>query len=671
MITLTIDGKQVQVPEGTTVLRAAEKAGIEIPTLCDHKHLVPYGSCRLCLVEVEGARTLQPSCTLPAANGMVVYTNTQPVQEARTFVLTLLFSERNHFCMYCPVSGGDCELQNAAYGQGMTEWPLQPNWEPYPVDGSHEYFVLDHNRCILCRRCVRACGELVGNFTLGVQERGASSRIIADLDVPLGESSCIACGTCLQVCPTGALIDRKSAYQGRLKDVQRIKSTCVGCSVGCGIEMIVRDNRLLRIEGDWDAPVNAGVLCKIGRFEPLDETPNRILTPLVRKDGALKAATWDEALAVVAARLRETRGRNGNGTAAMLSTRLPVEALYLGKQLFVGGLGSDMVTSIEEGVTTALPGWVARKTGQPFEGTLDELRQADLVVAVGVDLVDNHQVAGFFVKRGLPQGTKLVVIDPYDNGMHELADFSLRPKKDSDYDLLVGFMQVIASLGMGRGHPVGTYDLTKHTPDTVARLTGVPADTIREVGRLIASAQRPAFVYGKGLTRASFPTALEAFLDLARVAGALSEKHSAVIGTKGQANSMAAYLLEMDKTFEPKGHQLVYVALGDDHASPRLIERLQDAPFLVVQASYVSPLTEKADVVLPAATWAEQAGHYINLEGRLQDAKAGLTPPRDVKTSSAIFEALGEALGVALDDGWRDAIGARPSMNRLNDQCRC
>ena len=156
MIKLTIDGKGVEVPQGTTVLRAAQKAGIHIPTLCDHAHLTPYGGCRMCLVQIEGARALQTSCTLPATNGMVVHTDTPEIRGARTFVLTLLFSERNHFCMYCPVSDGDCELQNAAYEQDMTEWPLQPNWDPYPVDGSHEFFVLDHNRCILCRRCVRA-----------------------------------------------------------------------------------------------------------------------------------------------------------------------------------------------------------------------------------------------------------------------------------------------------------------------------------------------------------------------------------------------------------------------------------------------------------------------------------------------------------------------------------
>jgi len=185
MVNLKIDGQEVAVPDGTTVLRAAQSLGVDIPTLCDHKELTPYGGCRMCLVEVEGARTLQPSCTLPASNNMVVLTNTPKVREARKFVLTLMFSERNHFCMYCPVSGGDCELQNSAYDEGMTHWPLQPNWQPFAMDASHDDFVLDNNRCILCRRCIRACGELVGNFTLGVEERGASTLVIADLGTPL------------------------------------------------------------------------------------------------------------------------------------------------------------------------------------------------------------------------------------------------------------------------------------------------------------------------------------------------------------------------------------------------------------------------------------------------------------------------------------------------------
>jgi formate dehydrogenase major subunit len=205
MAQLTINGKQIDVPEGTTVLRAAQMAGIHIPTLCDHKELTPYGGCRLCIVEVEKWRVPMAACTLPVNEGMVVNTETEAIKKSREFILSMLFSERNHFCPFCQVSGGDCELQNSAYHEEMTHWPIQPGWSNFVVDTTHPYFVLDNNRCILCRRCVRACSELVGNFTLSAAERGAASTIIADTDVPLGESTCIKCGTCVQVCPTGAL----------------------------------------------------------------------------------------------------------------------------------------------------------------------------------------------------------------------------------------------------------------------------------------------------------------------------------------------------------------------------------------------------------------------------------------------------------------------------------
>ena len=186
MVNVTIDGKQIQVPEGTTVLRAAERAGIEIPTLCDHPQLTPYGGCRFAWSRWKArARFSHPArCRSPTI--WLLKPIPEKVKEARKFVLTLIFSERNHFCLYCQVSGGDCELQNSAYAEGMTHWPLQPNYTPFPVDASHPYFVLDNNRCILCRRCVRACGELVGNFTLGFEERGANSYLVADLG-PLGE----------------------------------------------------------------------------------------------------------------------------------------------------------------------------------------------------------------------------------------------------------------------------------------------------------------------------------------------------------------------------------------------------------------------------------------------------------------------------------------------------
>jgi formate dehydrogenase major subunit len=662
MISVTIDSKKIEVPEGTTVLRAAEMAGIMIPTLCDHPELTPYGGCRLCLVEVEGARTPQPSCTLPVSSGMVVHTDTPKIREARKFVLTLIFSERNHFCMYCQMSNGDCELQNAAYREGMTNWPLQPNWQPYPVDASNKHFVLDHNRCILCRRCVRACGELVGNFTLGVLERGANSILAADLNVPLGESTCVSCGTCVQVCPTGALIDRLSAYRGRQADVQETKSTCLGCSLGCGVKLVVRDNQLLRIDGDWDAPLNEGVLCEVGRFLPLTEDRQRVVTPLVRKNGAFKAATWDEALAYVSAKLKPLSGKNGGGVAALASTRLPVEALHSFKQLFADGLGSAMVTSIEEGVTTALPGAVAQDLGQPFEGSLEALKTADCVVAVGVDLVANHQVAGFFVKRALPMGTKLVVIDPYENGLHELAHYPLQPQKGTDNDLLLGIMSAMVNLGLAKAEPKNAQELHQHTPELASQTTGIPAETIRNVARLIASSQSPAFVYGKGIARGDSPQALKALIELARLAGA----PEALVSVKGQANSLAAYMVGLDKPFEVNGQQAIYLALGDDKPSQRLIKRLEGAPFIAVQASHVSPVTAMADVVLPVEMWVEQEGHFLSLEGRLQEARRGVAPAQDVRSHVAVLQSLADSLGVNLDADWKSGLSRRVPINAIN-----
>ncbi len=664
-VKLTINGQEIEVPAETTVLRAAEMNGISIPKLCDHPHLTPYGGCRLCVVEVEGARTLQPSCTLPVSQGMVVRTDTPKTQEARQFVLTLLFSERNHFCMYCQMSGGDCELQNAAYHEGMTHWPLQPNWQPYPVDASQPHFVLDHNRCILCRRCVRACAELVGNFTLGMQERGASTILVADLNVPLGQSSCVSCGTCLQVCPTGALIDRFSAYRGRLSDTQRIRSTCAGCSVGCGIEMIVRDNHLVQIDGNWEAPVNEGILCQKGRFTPLKDERERILTPLVRQNGQLKAVTWVEALHTIADKLKPLIGKNGHGVAALASTRLPLEALYAFKQLFNQKMGSDMVTSIEEGITTTLPGWAAEELGHPFEGKLDVLKTADCVLAIGVDLVTNHQVPGFFIKRNLPKGTKLIVIDPFDNPLHNLADYSLRPKKGSDYDLLLGFIAEITRQGQPKGQPVQPVDLDKYPINSVSHTTGIPVEVIESVCQLLTSAKQPAFVYGKGITRNGFPTVLKALLDLARLVGALDAEHSNLISVKGEANSLAAYQYGLNKIFQLNGQPMVYLALGDDTPSQRLMRRLEHQPFLVVQASYLSAATDQADVVLPAEMWAEQEGHYLNLEGRLQPIQRGLIAPEDVRTHTDILEAIAAQLEFSLDEDWQGALHQRVPTNAI------
>jgi formate dehydrogenase major subunit len=659
MINLTIDGMQVEVPEGTTVLRAAQKAGIKVPTLCDHPELVPVGGCRLCIVEVQGYRVPVSSCTLPANNGMVVTTDSESLRKSRKVILSLLFSERNHFCPFCQLSGGDCELQNAAYDQGMTHWPMQPGWKTFPVDTSHEYFILDNNRCILCRRCVRACTELVGNFTLGIAERGSECLLVADANVPLGESSCISCGVCVQICPTGALIDRQSAYLGHEKSLTCTESVCVGCSVGCGIHVLTSDNRLVRIEGSWDAPVNNGLLCKTGRFDPVAENRQRILSPLVRKNGQLEPASWDEALGMVTQSIQPLVGKKGIGVAALVSTRLPVESLALFKQLFADQIQSDMVTSLEEGQPSALPATLADQYGHSFESSLDILRTADCVLNIGVNLVDNHQVAGFFIKRNIPLGSKLIVVDPQANPLDEMAAYVIKPTQGSDLDVVLGIQAAIVKAKMTRS-AAPLIDADQILAGLAAK-TGLDGVELAAAAQALASAAKPVIVYGKGITAKGNPDTLKALVTLTRITDA------SLISVKGEANSLAAAQYHLDGVFELNGHQAVYVALGDDFPTQRLIKRLEKVPFLVVQAAYHSTLTEMAQVVLPVTQWTEQEGHYLSLDGRLQMANKALQAPEGVWTNEQVFTRLAKDLSLTVNGNWKDLLFQRVSPVKMTE----
>jgi formate dehydrogenase major subunit len=553
---------------------------------------------------------------------MVVSTHSEKVLNARRFVLTLLFSERNHFCMYCQVSGGDCELQNRAYDEGMTHWDLQPNWQPFEVDASHPFIVMDNNRCILCRRCVRACGELVGNFTLGFEERGANSLLVADYDVPLGESSCISCGTCVQICPTGALIDRQSAYQGRETDVEHHVGVCTECSVGCQRDVLTRDNRLVRIEGDWDAPLNHGLLCDKGRFLPLEEDRPRLLTPLVRKNGSLKASTWEEALEAIASGLD-----TGTNLAALASTRLPVEDLALFQSLFSDELKAGLVTSLEEGAPTASLSALAESLGKPFESNLETLKDTDAVLSLELDLVDEHQVAGFFVKRQLQNGTALIVADSQDNKLAEKASITLTLESGNEETFLKKLLDAVE---------IDSED-----------------EKLAEAASLLKKAEKPCIVYGEVFAAKADEKTLRRLLQLKE------SLNATLIGVKGNANSMAAAQLRLETPFKPDGYQSAFVMLGDENPTQKFIKAFDDIPFLVVQAAYGSQLTGNADVVLPVTMWAEQSGTYLNMDGRLQKTVKALDAPEGVLTSKEALLRIAERMGVNPETDWEASLTAR------------
>jgi formate dehydrogenase major subunit len=621
MVNVTIDGKQIQVPEGTTVLRAAESAGIKIPTLCDHKELTPYGGCRLCLVEVEGARTLQPSCTLPVNQNMVVKTDTEKVKEARKFVLTLIFSERNHFCMFCQVSGGDCELQNSAYAEGMTHWPLQPNYSPFTVDASNPFFVLDNNRCILCRRCVRACGELVGNYTLGIEERGANSLLVADIGTPLGESTCISCGTCIQVCPTGALIDRQSAYYGRDKDVTHVKSVCTQCSLGCGIDVITRDNRVVRIDGDWDSEVNHGLLCSLGRFEPLVNDHERVATPLVRKESRLKAATFSDAVDSASALLKES-AKDGSSVGALISSKVSVESLSTFNQLFKGMKNVQFGTLDGTDYTSAN----SSLDGKTKAAALDQIDQADCIIVVGADLIKDHQVAGFLVKRSLPLGSKLILVDTKSNQLASYADAVIEPGKD--YSLIIDQLKE----GL---------QASKHEQETDL---GKAITFIKSAGKIM-------LIIGK----------LPANTSSEKVTGlvkALKSKDQTldIITLKRHANSYASYLFGLDKPVNLKGLKTVFVFQGDEEIDQKLAKELELIPNLVIQSTFVSSLTTKAQVVLPAPSWSETEGTFLSADGRIQSIKKVINPSEDTRATVEVLQRFAASTGTKLVEGWKSGL---------------
>lgn len=662
MVQITINNKQIDVPEGTTVLRAAEMAGIQIPKLCEHKELTPYGGCRLCIVEVQGVRVPMASCTLPVNNGMVVNTETEAIKKSRKFILSMLFSERNHFCPFCQVSGGDCELQNAAYHEEMTHWPIQPGWNDFPVDTSHPYFVLDNNRCILCRRCVRACAEMAGNFTLSVAERGAKSMIVADTDVPLGDSTCIKCGSCVQVCPTGALIDRTSAYQGHDEKMTEIKSVCVGCSVGCAINILVRDNRIVRIEGDWEGSVNHGVLCEHGRYDPTTETRKRITTPMVKKNGKLEPASWEDALNAVKDKLQPLAG-NKNGVAALASTRLNAETLTAFKDLFESKIQSGMVTSIEEGVPSSAVMKFSEKQGE-FEGKLDMLRSADAVMCVGANIGRSHMVAGFLFKRNLNKGTRFINIDPEESELDELANISLKAKPGSDLALIKGMQAVIHKEGLERA-PLTIANADEWIAQAVSA-SGVSAEQLAQAARILAHAVTPVILFGKGVTAQRDEKIVEALYQLAVQIGAVDKERSGLLSIKGEANSLSAALMGLDQPFKLDGQKVTYVAVGDDYVSKYLVEKATKSAYLVVQASYESKLTENADVVLPVSIWAEQEGHYVNLDGRAQKTAKAISAPENVRDNLDVLNDLAKRMNLALDTDWQTAIRGRKSSVSLN-----
>lgn len=439
LVNIKVNGQPMQVEEGKTVLEVLREAGIDVPVLCYHPKLPSIGACRMCVVETRPG-VVQASCTLPVSEGLEIQTDSETVTKARKFVLNLIFSERNHYCMYCEMSS-NCELQDLGYKLQIDHFDIPTYTTRFPVDTTHEYILLDHNRCILCRRCTRACSEIAGHNVLGISQRGIESMLTADLNLPLGESSCVSCGLCVQVCPTGALSDKKSAYLGTRRESEMVKSICANCSVGCGIEVYKKANNLVQILGDWDNPVNKGVLCVLGRYAPIADYRERITQPMIKKDGRLEPVTWEEALEKV----REII--NSGETTGYISGYLPLEVLSSFKELLKGNVG------------------LLENTINPIDnfGKLEDILNADKILVIGIDLDKNFGVVGSYVKRAIFNGGELILVDDNPNNLGKYAKASYQMK---DLDKAIG------SALMGN-NPVVIYGKTESSiADSLARIAG-------------------------------------------------------------------------------------------------------------------------------------------------------------------------------------------------------
>ncbi len=318
-VTLTIDGRQVKTGRGRTVLQAALEAGVEIPHLCYHPRLAPTGSCRLCLVEVEGARALAASCALPVADGMVVHTNSERVRAARRLVLQLLISDHPLDCLTCE-RAGSCDLQRYCYEYGVSETPFEGEKRRLPKMET-PFFEYDPNKCILCGRCVQACHDVRGRGVIDFTRRGFATVVAPPLEMLHIDAGCVSCGECVQTCPVGALVETSRKGLGREWELQKTRTVCPYCGVGCEIELHTRDNRIVRVTAPEDAVVNAGSLCVKGRFGfEFVHSEDRLTRPLVRRDGELRESTWSEALRLVAERLRAVVEEHGPDSVGFLAS---------------------------------------------------------------------------------------------------------------------------------------------------------------------------------------------------------------------------------------------------------------------------------------------------------------------------------------------------------------
>jgi len=717
-ITFTLDGQEVTAEAGESIWQVAKRNGVKIPHLCytEMPHYRADGNCRICMVEIEGERTLAASCIRTPTDGMVVKTDTERAEASRNMVLELLLADQ-------PVEeeahASDSELWGWAHSMGIDISRFPRRGSPV-ADLSHPAMAINLDACIHCNRCVRACREIQVNDVIGMAYRGAHAKIVFDFDDPMGESTCVACGECVQSCPTGTLMEKTLVDEngvGKPVPSKEVDSVCPYCGVGCQLTYQVEDNRIVAVQGK-DGPANHGRLCVKGRFGfDYIASPQRLTKPLIRLDDAPKGAdewvdpknplthfreaTWEEALAKATKGLVTIRDEHGgDALCGFGSAKGSNEEAYLFQKLVRTGFRTNNVDHCTRLCHASSVAALMETIGSgAVTAPFTEAMNSDCFIVIGANPTENHPVAATFFKNAVKRGAKLIVMDPRGQALRKHATHMLQFKPGGDVSMLNAIMHVIVEeelydvqyvQGMTEGFDELKAHLKDYTPEAMEPICGIPADTLREVARAYAGAEKAMVFWGMGISQHIHGTDNSRCL----IALSLMTGHTGRPGTglhplRGQNNVQGAsdaglipmvypdykpvaaadnkqrfedfWSTELD---DKPGLTVVEVvnAIHDDKLFGMYImgenpamsdpnvhharEALAKLDHLVVQDLFLTETAMHADVVLPATAWPEKDGTVTNTNRQVQRGRKAVDAPGEARQDWEIIQDMARGMGL-------------------------
>ena len=702
LINIIIDNVKVRAEEGVTILDAAKKAGIKIPTLCVMSELeFTPGSCRICVVEVVGVPALVASCAYPVIEGLKVYTNNKRVTRARKMTLEFLLANHPLDCMTCEKSGS-CILEDLAYDFGIKKSRFEQHKKEITMDNNNPFIVRELNKCVLCGRCVEICNEIQQSNILDFGYRGTKTEIVVDGRVDLKNSNCIFCGQCVAVCPVGALIDKESQGKGRTWEFEKVKTTCNYCGCGCNFDFNIKEGKIVKVTSNPESIVNGINLCVKGRFGyDYIQHKDRLTTPLIRKNGKLKKASWEEAYQLICNKFTQIKKESGNDSLAVLSSaKCTNEENYLLMKFGRAVLGTNNVDHCARLCHSATVAGLAQAFGSgAMTNSIEEVANTSVIYLTGSNTTENHPIIALEIKKAVTKnGAKLIVADPREIELVKYATLWLRQRPGTDVALFNGLMNVIISEGLEdkefiaqrtEGYEELKKTVLRYTPEIVEKITGVPSEDIRKAARIYANAPAVSLIYSMGITQHT--TGTDNVLSTANIAmltGNVGKEGAGVNPLRGQSNVQGACDLGAlpdvysgyQKVIDPQIREKFSKAWGVDlsdkvgltvveilnaayegkikgifvmaenpaMSDPDLNharEALKRVEFLVVSDIFMTETAELADVVLPGVTIAEKDGTITNTERRVQRIRKAVEPVGESKPEWKIICELAQKMG--------------------------